>query len=34
MKFSGLEFWFSPPKGSVVPQPSLFRMALVMIVVV
>jgi antibiotic biosynthesis monooxygenase (ABM) superfamily enzyme len=33
-KFSGLEFWFSPPKGSIVPQPSRFRMALVMIVVV
>ncbi|MDW0122274.1 MAG: hypothetical protein QOK81_06625, partial [Nitrososphaeraceae archaeon] len=33
-KFSGLEFWFSPPKGSIVPQPSRFRMALGMIVVV
>ena len=33
-KFSGLEFWFSPPKGSIVPQPSRFRMALVMIIVV
>jgi uncharacterized protein len=33
-KFSGLEFWFSPPKGTIVPQPSRFRMALVMIVVV
>lgn len=33
-KFSGLEFWFSPPKGTIVPQPSRFRMALVMIVIV
>jgi uncharacterized protein len=33
-KFSGLEFWFSPPKGTIVPQPSRFRMALVMIIVV
>ena len=33
-KFSGLEFWFSPPKGTIIPQPSRFRMALVMIVVV
>ena len=33
-KFTGLEFWFSPPKGTVIPQPSRFRMALVMIVVV
>jgi uncharacterized protein len=33
-KFSGLEFWFSPPTGTIVPQPSRFRMALVMIVVV
>jgi uncharacterized protein len=33
-KFSGLEFWFSPPTGTLVPQPSRFRMALVMIVVV
>jgi antibiotic biosynthesis monooxygenase (ABM) superfamily enzyme len=33
-KFSGLEFWFSPPSGTIVPQPSRFRMALVMIVVV
>jgi antibiotic biosynthesis monooxygenase (ABM) superfamily enzyme len=33
-KFSGLEFWFSPPKGTLIPQPSRFRMALVMIVVV
>ena len=33
-KFSGLEFWFSPPSGTLVPQPSRLRMALVMIVVV
>jgi antibiotic biosynthesis monooxygenase (ABM) superfamily enzyme len=33
-KFSGLEFWFSPPTGAIVPQPSRFRMALVMVVVV
>lgn len=33
-KLSGLEFWFTPPPGTVVPQPSRFRMALVMIVVV
>lgn len=33
-KITGLEFWFSPPKGTVIPQPSRFRMALVMIAVV
>jgi uncharacterized protein len=33
-KFTGLEFWFTPPPGTVVPQPSRFRMALVMIGVV
>ena len=33
-KLSGLEFWFTPPPGTVVPQPSRTRMALVMIVVV
>jgi len=33
-KYSGLEFWFSPPKGATIPQPSRFRMALVMIAVV
>ena len=33
-KLSGLELWFTPPHGLVVPQPSRFRMALVMIVVV
>lgn len=33
-RMTGLEFWFSPPPGTVVPQPSRFRMALVMIAVV
>lgn len=33
-QLTGLEFWFTPPAGTVVPQPSRFRMALVMIVVV
>ena len=33
-KLSGLELWFTPPPGTVVPQPSRFRMALVMIGVV
>jgi len=33
-KMTGLEFWFTPPAGTVVAQPSRFRMALVMIVVV
>jgi uncharacterized protein len=33
-KITGLEFWFSPPKGTLIPQPSRFRMALVMIAVV
>lgn len=33
-ELTGLEFWFSPPPGTVVPQPSRPRMALVMIVVV
>jgi antibiotic biosynthesis monooxygenase (ABM) superfamily enzyme len=33
-KFTGLEFWFSPPKGTLIPQPSRFRMALVTIAVV
>jgi uncharacterized protein len=33
-KLTGLEFWFTPPAGMVVPQPSRFRMALVMIAVV
>ena len=33
-KFTGLEFWFSPPKGAIIPAPSRIRMALVMIAVV
>jgi uncharacterized protein len=33
-KITGLEFWFSPPKGTVIPQPSRFRMSLVTIAVV
>jgi uncharacterized protein len=33
-KFTGLEFWFSPPRGALIPQPSRFRMALVMIAVI
>lgn len=33
-QLSGLEFWFSPPAGMVVPQPVRWRMALVMVVVV
>ncbi len=33
-QLTGLEFWFTPPPGTVVPQPSRFRMALVMIAVV
>lgn len=33
-KLSGLEFWFSAPAGTVLPQPSRFRMALVMTAVV
>lgn len=33
-RLTGLELWFTPPAGTVVPQPSRFRMALVMIVVV
>lgn len=33
-KLSGLEFWFSAPAGTVMPQPSRFRMAIVMIAVV
>jgi antibiotic biosynthesis monooxygenase (ABM) superfamily enzyme len=31
---TGLEFWFSPPPGTVVPQPSRPRMAVVMVVMV
>jgi hypothetical protein len=33
-EMTGLEFWFTPPAGTVVPQPSRLRMALVMITVV
>jgi hypothetical protein len=33
-KLTGLELWFTPPPGTVVPQPSRIRMALVMIAVV
>lgn len=31
---TGLEFWFSPPAGTVVPQPVRWRMALLLVVVV
>lgn len=33
-RLSGLELWFTPPPGLVVPQPSRARMALLLIVVV
>jgi antibiotic biosynthesis monooxygenase (ABM) superfamily enzyme len=33
-KYTGLEFWFSPPKGAIIPQPSRLRMALVTIAIV
>ena len=33
-RLTGLEFWFSAPPGTVVPQPSRPRMALVMVGVV
>ena len=33
-QLTGLEFWFTPPPGTVVPQPSRPRMALLMIAVV
>lgn len=33
-RMSGLEFWFDPPAGTKVPQPSPHRMALVLIAVV
>jgi antibiotic biosynthesis monooxygenase (ABM) superfamily enzyme len=33
-RLTGLELWFSPPPGTVVPQPTRWRMAIVMIVVV
>lgn len=33
-ELTGLEFWFGPPAGAVVPQPVRWRMALVMVVIV
>jgi hypothetical protein len=33
-RLTGLEFWFSPPLGTKLPQPSPLRMALLLIVVV
>jgi len=33
-RMTGLEFWFDPPRGTKVPQPSPHRMALVMIAVI
>jgi uncharacterized protein len=33
-EMTGLEFWFSPPPGTLVPQPSRARMAVVMVCVV
>ena len=33
-RMTGLEFWFSPPPGTKVPQPSPFRMAILLIIVV
>ena len=33
-RLTGLEFWFDPPPGTRVPQPSPHRMALVLIAVV
>lgn len=33
-RLTGLELWFEAPAGTVVPQPSRFRMALVLIAVV
>lgn len=33
-RLTGLEFWFAPPPGTVVPQPSRPRMAALLIVVV
>jgi hypothetical protein len=33
-RLTGLEFWFTPPPGAVVPQPSRWRMALLLVVVV
>lgn len=33
-RMTGLEFWFDPPPGTTLPQPSPHRMALVLIAVV
>lgn len=33
-KLTGFEIWFAAPPGTIVPQPSRFRMAIVMICVV
>jgi antibiotic biosynthesis monooxygenase (ABM) superfamily enzyme len=33
-KFTGLEYWFTPPQGTTIPQPSRIRMAVVMIAIV
>jgi antibiotic biosynthesis monooxygenase (ABM) superfamily enzyme len=33
-RMTGLEFWFDPPSGTKVPQPSPHRMALVLVAVV
>lgn len=33
-ELTGLEFWFAPPPGTVIPQPSPARMALLLIAVV
>ena len=33
-RMTGLEFWFDPPKGTVVAQPSPHRMAIVLVAVV
>jgi len=33
-KMTGLEFWFDPPPGTKVPQPSPHRMAVVLVAVV
>lgn len=33
-RMTGLEFWFDPPPGTAVPQPSPHRMALLLIAVV
>lgn len=33
-RYSGLEFWFEPPPGTSIPQPSRFRMAILLTAVV